>query len=113
MRAALEGVAFLLRGKLDDMRAAGCAPARIRLAGGGTQHPAWRQLLADVLAVPLYPAGAGWLTARGAALLAAAATGLAPAASTTPRSARKSEAITAASQPAAERAYRRFACVPG
>ena len=72
MRAALEGVAFLLRGKLDDMRAAGCAPARIRLAGGGTRHPAWRQLLADVLAVPLYPAGSGWLTACGAALIAAA-----------------------------------------
>jgi sugar (pentulose or hexulose) kinase len=52
MRAALEGVAFLLRGKLEDMRAAGCAPERIRLAGGGTRHPAWRQLLADVLAVP-------------------------------------------------------------
>jgi hypothetical protein len=33
MRAALEGVAFLLRGKLDDMRAAGCAPDKIRLAG--------------------------------------------------------------------------------
>ena len=71
LRGALEGVAFLLRGKLDDLRAHGTPSlAALQLAGGGTRHPAWRQLLADALAVPLYPAGAGWLTARGAALLA-------------------------------------------
>jgi xylulokinase len=78
LRAALEGVAFLLRGKLDDLRAAGCDPAKIQLAGGGSVSPAWRQLLADALAVPLYPSGDGWLTARGAARIAAAATGLLP-----------------------------------
>ena len=113
LRSALEGVAFLLRGKLDDLRAHGApGPAALQLAGGGTRHPAWRQLLADVLAVPLYPAGSGWLTARGAALLAAAATGLVPAASTTSRSAQSPQAIVAASQPAAEQAYRRFASAP-
>jgi xylulokinase len=78
LRAALEGVAFLLRGKLEDMRAAGCVPAKIQLAGGGGQDSAWRQLLADALAVPLYPSGNGWLTARGAARIAATATGMLP-----------------------------------
>jgi xylulokinase len=107
MRAALEGVAFLLRGKLDDILAAGCAPARIRLAGGGAEHPAWRQLLADVLAVPLYPAGDGWLTARGAALIAAAATGMMTAARTPDRSAENEQAVVGASQ-LAEARYRRF-----
>jgi xylulokinase len=106
LRAALEGVAFLLRGKLDDMRAAGCAPDKILLAGGGARHPAWRQLLADVLAVPLYPAGAGWLTARGAALIAAQATGL-PRARSPDRSEDQKVAVTSASQ-LAEAAYRRF-----
>ena len=106
MRAALEGVAFLLRGKLDDMRAAGCAPDKIRLAGGGARHPAWRQLLADALAVPLYPAGAGWLTARGAALIAARAIGMAGA-RRPDRSEDKEEAVTGASQQA-EANYRRF-----
>jgi xylulokinase len=106
MRAALEGVAFLLRGKLDDMRAVGCAPDKIRLAGGGTRHPAWRQLLADVLAVPLLRSGDGWLTARGAALIAAQATGLAGA-RTPDRSEDKEEALTGASQ-LAEMNYRRF-----
>ena len=107
MRAALEGVAFLLRGKLEDMRAAGCSPARIRLAGGGTRHPAWRQLLADALAVPLCPAGAGWLTARGAALIAATAAGLMTGARTPDRSGQSEDAVVGASQ-AAEASYRRF-----
>ncbi len=106
MRAALEGVAFLLRGQLDDMRAAGCAPARISLAGGGTRHPAWRQLLADVLAVPLHPAGSGWLTACGAALIAAAATGMTWA-RTPDRSGEDDEALVRTSQ-LAEASYRRF-----
>jgi xylulokinase len=56
LRAALEGVAFLLRDRLGDLRAAGHDPARVLLGGGGVRHPAWRQLLADVLGLPLYPA---------------------------------------------------------
>jgi xylulokinase len=110
LRAALEGVAFLLRGKLEDLRALGCAPAAIQLGGGGSRHPAWRQLLADALAVPLYPdlAGTGWLTARGAALLAAVAAGLVPAARTTVHSGQSTEPVVAASQQA-EQSYRRFA----
>jgi len=58
--------------------------------------------------VPLYPAGDGWLTARGAALLAAAATGLVPDAGTVVRSDRTSGAVVPASH-LAEQAYRRFA----
>jgi xylulokinase len=107
MRAALEGVAFLLRDHLEAMRAAGARPTRIQLAGGGTAHPAWRQLLADALGVPLYPGGAGWLTARGATMIAARAAGLVTGAGTTDRSAEKSPVVPAASQ-LAEAGYRRF-----
>jgi xylulokinase len=107
LRAALEGVAFLLRSKLDDLDPP--RPAALQLAGGGSRHPAWRQLLADALAVPLYPVGTGWRTARGAALLAAAAIGL-PGASTTLRSDQNPEAVVGASQQA-ERSYQRFASV--
>ncbi len=108
LRAALEGVAFLRRGKLDDLRAH-CtpSPAAIQLAGGGSRPLAWRQLLADALGVPLYPVGDGWLTARGAALIAAAATGLVPDAGTTARSDHDLEAIVPTSQ-LAESAHRRF-----
>jgi len=108
LRAALEGVAFLLRTKLDDLRAdCGVSPAAIQLAGGGSRHPAWRQLLADALGVPLYPGGDGWLTARGAALIAAAATGVGQDASTTARSVQNSEAVLPAGH-LAESAYQRF-----
>jgi xylulokinase len=88
LRAALEGVAFLLRDRLGDLRAAGHDPARVLLGGGGSRHPAWRQLLADVLGLPLYPAATPrgdaripdwgdttWLTPAGAAMLAAAVGG--------------------------------------
>jgi xylulokinase len=110
LRAALEGVAFLLRGKLDDLRMLGSAPATLQLGGGGSRHPAWRQLLADALAVPLYPDldGTGWLTARGAAKLAATAAGLVPDASTTARSGENTEPVVAASQQA-QASYHRFA----
>jgi xylulokinase len=113
LRAALEGVAFLLRGKLDDLRAL-CAPSPValQLAGGGSRAPAWRQLLADALTVPLHPVGTGWLTARGAAQLAAVAAGLIPDARTTDRSARNPEAVMAGPNRVsqlAEASYHRFA----
>jgi len=73
LRAALSGVAGLLRDRLDDLRATGTAPRQVLLGGGGSGHPAWRALLAEVLGVPLHPAPAPALTARGATLLAARA----------------------------------------
>jgi sugar (pentulose or hexulose) kinase len=115
----LDWVAFLLRGQLDYLRAAGSAPAKIMLAGGGSRPPAWRQLLADVLAVPLYPAAdpvTGWLTARGAALIAARAAGVATEAGEPGRSGPISAAVEADSAELAEQAYRGFrsarACRP-
>jgi xylulokinase len=76
LRGALEGVAFLLRRRLDDLRAAGHQPEAVLLGGGGATHPAWRQLLADVLALPLHPGDTSWLSAAGAARVAAAAAGM-------------------------------------
>jgi xylulokinase len=76
MRGALEGVAYLLRKRLDDLRAAGHQPEAVLLGGGGATHPAWRQLLADVVALPLHPADTSWLSAAGAARVAAAAAGM-------------------------------------
>jgi xylulokinase len=73
LRAALDGVAALLRRRLDDLRAAGHDPKRVLLGGGGSAHPAWRALLAEKLEVPLDPAPTSWLTPLGAARLAAAA----------------------------------------
>jgi xylulokinase len=77
LRSALEGVADLLRQRLADLRAVGHNPARVILGGGGATHPAWRDLLADTLGLPLHPAPTTWLSVAGAARLATQAT-LAP-----------------------------------
>ena len=75
LRSALEGTAFAIRDALEalleDQR-----PPRLRLAGGGTLAAGWRQLLADVLGVPLYAVDVPAASGRGAALLGAHAAGL-------------------------------------
>ena len=75
LRAVLEGVAFAIRDALDALTG-GQRPSRLRLAGGGTLAPGWRQLLADVLEAPLYAADVPAASGRGAALLGACAAGL-------------------------------------
>lgn len=94
MRAALTGVAFAIRAGLDALRDDGAPLARLRLAGGGTVHPGFRQLLADVLRLPLDAVSCPNASARGAALLAGLAAGaLAPA---------DLAALAAAAEPVAE-----------
>jgi xylulokinase len=75
LRSALEGTAFAIRDALDALLA-DQRPPRLRLAGGGTLTAGWRQLLADVLGVPLYAVDVPAASGRGAALLGAHAAGL-------------------------------------
>ncbi|WP_322084359.1 xylulokinase [Burkholderia sp. BCC1972] len=92
MRAAFEGVAFALRAGLDAIRDADRRDpvTTLRLAGGGSVDPRWRQLLADALGASLHAIDCPNAATRGAALLAGVAIGhwredalraLAPAAS--------------------------------
>src|SRR5438046_1034833 len=53
LRAALEGIAFAVRQGLEALLATGVRTTDLRLAGGGSLDPRWRQLLADVLERPL------------------------------------------------------------
>ncbi len=80
LRCALEGTAFAIRDALDallgDHLSSEQGPARLRLAGGGTLAAGWRQLLADVLGLPLYAVDVPAASGRGAALLGAHAAGL-------------------------------------
>ena len=79
LRAALEGVAFALREGLEALEEAGTRVPELRLAGGGSVEESWRQLLADVLGRPLRVLPgmlAAVASARGAALLAGAASGV-------------------------------------
>ena len=80
LRAALEGVAFSLREALEALESTGTTGDReLRLAGGGTAHARWRELLSDVLGRPLRTlpsAVAANASARGAALLGGVAAGV-------------------------------------
>ena len=70
LRAALEGVAFAVRQGMEALLATGVAATELRLAGGGSLDPRWRQLLADVLEQPLLATATTAASALGAALLA-------------------------------------------
>jgi xylulokinase len=75
-RAVLEGVAYGLRDGLELMVAAGMPrPDQVRVSGGGTASPVWRQILADVLGVRLATVATTEGAAYGAALLAAVGAG--------------------------------------
>ena len=52
-RAVLEGVAFNLRLILDALQAQEIEIPAMRLIGGGARSPLWRQILADVLGMPI------------------------------------------------------------
>jgi gluconokinase len=76
VRAALEGVCQQLALVLAALRDAGNEVHEIRATGGFAQSPLWRQMLADVLGMPVgYPAGHEG-SAFGAALLGMQALGI-------------------------------------
>lgn len=74
-RALYEGIAFSLRDCAEVFRARGLGFAVARLTGGGARSATWRQILADVLALPVeLPAMAD--ASFGAALVAGLGVGL-------------------------------------
>jgi xylulokinase len=75
--SALEGVAFTIRDAADCLLPSGEDAPRLRLAGGGTISPAWRQMLADILERAVAPIEVPAASALGAALLALEVAGIA------------------------------------
>ncbi len=76
-RAALEGVAMTLRMILDVMRAQVPDIQSIRLIGGGSKSPLWRQIFADCWKVPVHELELkGEATSWGAAVAGGVAVGL-------------------------------------
>jgi xylulokinase len=76
-RALLEGVAFGLLDSFELMRSSGLAPiSQVRITGGGSRSPLWRQILADVLEAELVTVNATEGAAYGAAILAATGAGV-------------------------------------
>jgi xylulokinase len=69
-RAAMEGATYALRNGYDLLQAAGMTFDAIRLTGGGSQSAAWRQMVADVFALPVEVPAQAEGAALGAALQA-------------------------------------------
>jgi len=76
-RALLEGIAFdLRRGREILEQATGTRIRELRVGGGGARSELVVQILADVLDLPVLRPSSEELSARGAALVAAAASGV-------------------------------------
>ena len=76
VRAVMEGVVLSLRDGLELMQSMGLSIERIIASGGGTQHPLWLQLQADILGADVVRTEAQEAAALGAALLAGIGSGL-------------------------------------
>lgn len=70
-RAALEGTTFGLRYGLDLLRENGLRTHSIRLVGGGSKSPLWRQMVADIMNTPVICPEHSEAAALGAAIQAA------------------------------------------
>ena len=79
VRAVLEGVAFSLRDVFGLMSEVAPDPLReLRASGGGTNSALWKQIIADVLGVPISLTRTAEGVATGAGILAAVAAGWYP-----------------------------------
>ena len=76
VRAVMEGVVFALRQGLELMLDLGVPAERIVASGGGTQHPLWLQLQADIFNRPIHRTETSEAAAVGAALLAGVGAGI-------------------------------------
>ena len=81
-RAVLEGVAFAIRDCVEIARAQGVKIKASTLCGGGAKSPLWREILANVLGIPLTLPQTEQGPGYGGAMLAAVACGAYPSVQT-------------------------------
>ena len=76
VRAVMEGVVLALREGLELMMGLGVEVERIVASGGGTRHPLWLKLQADIFNREIYQTKTEEAAAVGAALLAGVGVGI-------------------------------------
>ena len=77
-RAVMEGVGFALRDALSISLALGAQADAIVVAGGGAESTVWRQILTDILGMPLRKSRQQEQAGIGAAILAGVGCGIYP-----------------------------------
>ncbi len=70
MRSVVEGASFALRFGLEELRRLGVGTTEVVLTGGGANSAVWRQMIADVMGVPVLVMKNNEGAAYGAALQA-------------------------------------------
>jgi len=75
-RAIMEGAAFCMREKIEELSSAGIKANNITMAGGPSQSPVWPQILADITGLELKLFNGQNAGAAGAAILAGIGTGI-------------------------------------
>ena len=75
VRAAMEGIAFMLRENLEALQQAGIYPKQVRSLGGGAKDPVLSQIKASVNAIEFVTTSEQESTSLGSAMLAAKALG--------------------------------------
>src|SRR5260221_2593725 len=78
VRAVMEGVAFGMRDNVELLRAQGVRPPSAAVSGGAANSPVWRQLMTDIMGIPLYTVNTTEGAAFGAAILASVGCGAWP-----------------------------------
>jgi xylulokinase len=78
IRAVMEGVVFSLRQCLELILDLGLPVNKIVASGGGTNHPLWLQLQADIFNQPIFCTKSTEASAVGAAILAGVGAGIYP-----------------------------------
>ena len=71
----MEGVVYALRDSLDIIKSLGVPVKQIRVSGGGSKNPLWKQMQADVFGQKVVTLNAEQGPAYGVALLAAVGDG--------------------------------------
>ena len=110
-RALLEGCAFAMRDVIDRLAELGVPTGEVLLLGGGSRSGLWAHIRADLLGRPVQVAAHADTCPLGAALLAAAAAGLAPdltAAAASVAGPRRTIDPDPAHKAALDHAYRRY-----
>ncbi|MCB1497371.1 MAG: xylulokinase [Bauldia sp.] len=75
IRSVFEGVALAVRDSWDALKATGVEASSMLLTGGGATDPRWRQMLADIVGVPMRPFQGRDAAALGAAYIGGMAAG--------------------------------------
>jgi len=75
-RAVMEGAAFLMRRKIEDLAEAGIQASNITMVGGPAESPVWPQILADVTGLEFRIGFGQTAGALGSAVLAGVGSGV-------------------------------------